>query len=153
MRKTILLFMFLVFVNGLRAQELKHENCDSAETQDEINWCVGNNYRIAEGVMDSVYDAFLAHVGYLRDSGVPDTTDPIIGARRALVQSQKAWLDYRENATKLIKSYFGTGSMANAEAWTYKTKLTLDRIRELELLQSFWNGTKPSAINPNWHLR
>ena len=153
MLKTLFILLSLVVAVGARAQELKHENCNTAGTQEEINWCVGNNYRIAEAVLDSVYRAFVAEVGYRLQNGLPDTTEPIIGAKKALIQSQKAWLEYRDHAASLIEAFFGHGSIGDAEAWTYKTKLTLDGIRELELLKSFWNGTKPNAINPDWRVK
>ena len=124
----------------IKAQEIPHEKCPDNATQEEINYCVARDFKLAEHVLDSVYNVVRTDLSYEHEEGTADYSTPDASIRNALLQSQRSWLKYRDDCSKLVKTFFEGGSMSNAQAWTFKTKLTLDRIRELKFLQKYKYG-------------
>ena len=151
MFKSVAIISLFVFVVTAKAQEIHHEKCPDNATQEEINYRVVRNYKIAEHALDSVYSAVLKDVSYEHEWGSSDTSEPDPNVRRALKRSQKEWLKYRDDESALVRTFFEGGSIADAVAWTYRTELTLDRIRELKLLQEF-RYTK-AVPKPDWEIR
>ncbi len=112
-------------------------------TQEEVNYCVVRNYKIAEHVLDSLYHSVMS-------IDFSDPSEPDTAAKKALIQSQKSWLKYRDDVSELVRTFSDGGSMANAEAWKYRTKLILDRIRELEFFRKYYYGK--TWIKIDWKI-
>lgn len=144
--KLIVLCLTAFMATVAYGQEIPHERCPQNATQEWIDVCVLKNYKIAQAVLDSVYQDALNRISDFTFEGKVDT---FFAARKALIQSQRAWLKYRNACTNLIIGLYLSGSDAHAVAWTYKTKLTLDRIREL----TFFAHSQALFSKPDWRWK
>ena len=144
--KLIVLCLTAFMATVAYGQEIGHERCPENATQEEIDLCVVRNFKIAQEVLDSVYQCALNQMSHFTLDGRVDT---LSAARKALIQSQRAWLEYRNACANLILGMYLSGSSAYAVAWTYKTKLTLDRIREL----TFFLHNRALYAKPDWRWR
>ena len=147
MRKILALASCFFLVLSGKAQEITHENCEGdgskSVTQEEINHCIVGNYKIAEHILDSVYHDALNHISYYTHKG---GTDTFFTVRKAFIKSQQSWVKYRNDATEVIRARYENGSAANEVAWIYKTKMTLERIKELK----FQAYNKTALAKPDW---
>jgi uncharacterized protein YecT (DUF1311 family) len=134
----------------VESQEIFHQQCSELATQKEIDCCVVNNYKIVERMLDSIYNAILFDLSYIHEEGVIDRSEPAPNIKNAIIKSQRSWVKYRNDVSEVIGKLLEGGSIANAWIWTYKTKLSLDRIRELKFLQKFNYGKV--SIEPDWKI-
>lgn len=147
MKTPVILFVLSFFMPfGAKAQQIHHYMCSDNTTQEEMNICVAKNFKIAQQVLDSVYQDALNRLSYRTFEGKTDTD---FVSRKALIHSQDAWLKYRDYVTNLILDQYDNGSAGGAVAWTYKTKLTLDRIREL----TFLVHSRALYSKPDWNWK
>lgn len=93
-------------------------DCRTAKTQREINDCTASELREAGGQLDRSYEKYLkALAGDDRDR---------------LAQAQRAWEQYRDLDCNAAEGTYGAGTMASAESSACKSRLTRQRVEELD---------------------
>ena len=115
---------------GAIAQEL---NCNNPQTQLEMNYCSGLDYKKADQRLNQVYRRLRPEVPTAR--------------RQYLVNTQLAWIKFRDTDCELARSQFEGGSIAPLIQNTCLTDATDKRSGELE---TYYNGLVPQAAGSDY---
>lgn len=111
-------------------------DCENAVTQQDMNRCAGLEYEQADGALNAQWKK-TAQVMKQRDADHGDAFDDgRDGYFQTLLDSQRAWLQYRDKHCKNEGYLFRGGSMEPLMVSTCKTRLTKLRTGELRELES-----------------
>ena len=95
-------------------------DCSTAKTQMEINRCAQNEFETADKELNEVYKKLSVKL---------DGDNKLI-----LIQSQRKWVDFRDEYCKVYSSVYKGGSIASSAVFNCKTETTRARIKELKTL-------------------
>ncbi|WP_128547581.1 lysozyme inhibitor LprI family protein [Larkinella soli] len=95
-------------------------NCDSAQTQSELNLCAQMRFQKADDELNSIYKQLMALL--------PKED------RTMLVQAQRQWIVYRDAHSKIYEKMYEGGSMMPMAVLNCKEETTQSRIGELKTL-------------------
>lgn len=115
---------------GAIAQDL---NCNSPQTQAEMNYCSGLDYEKADRKLNQVYQRLQ-----------PELTT---ANRQYLVNAQRAWIKFRDSDCELARSQFEGGSIAPLIQNTCLTEATDQRTRHLGI---YYSGLVPQAVGGDY---
>lgn len=102
-------------------------NCADPQAQVEMNLCAGRAFERADADLNREYRE---HVSRARAADAePGRTGP--GRHQALLESQRAWLRYRDTECERMTLQYWGGSIAPLIHATCRTDLTRARIAQL----------------------
>lgn len=111
-------------------------NCDDPQVQQEMNWCAGRDFEIADDRLNSQWRE-VAALMKARDADFAtygadhDTRE---GFYESLLEAQRGWLRYRDAHCRVEGYEFRGGSMEALLVNTCKARLTRMRTEELRQL-------------------
>lgn len=97
-------------------------NCDSAQTQVELNLCAHMRFQKADQELNALYKQLM--------SLLPADQKPLV------VQAQRQWLSYRDAHCATYEKLYAGGSMLPMVVSACKEETTLNRVNELKALLS-----------------
>ncbi len=105
-------------------------DCTDPQVQMEMNYCAGEAYKAADARLNAVYKKAMAAMkqidGYLDEDQR--------GAADALREAQRAWIPFRDKACEAEGYLVSGGSMQPLIIYECLTKLTGQRIGQLNFL-------------------
>ena len=110
--------------------------CANPQTQAAMTECAGIEYRRADAVMTEAWKATNARMKQ-RDAANP-TRGGGFGYAAALLESQRAWLRFRDTQCVVEGGRYAGGSMQPMVQAQCRTRLTRDRTRQLR--DMMWQG-------------
>jgi uncharacterized protein YecT (DUF1311 family) len=106
---------------ALKAEQAKEgKDCANAKSQYEDNVCTAETAKAADSNLSAFYDNLKSILGS------ENRTD--------LQESQNAWLQYRTKTCDAVFDFYKDGTIRNAEQARCQTRLTRQRIRDLDYL-------------------
>ena len=110
-------------------------NCDDPMVQQEMNWCAGQEYEVADAELNAQWKVTAAAMKQ-RDVewagiGSPDQRP---GFFKSLLEAQRGWLRYRDAHCRVDGYTARGGSLEPLLVATCKTRLTRLRTAELKEL-------------------
>lgn len=103
------------------------QNCEDPQDQRTMNHCASERLQVADGELNAAYNKARAYMREL-DSA---STAGMKGAAIALRDAQRAWIVFRDKACASDGFRFRGGTMEPLVVATCKTRLTLQRTKEL----------------------
>lgn len=97
-------------------------NCDSAQTQVELNLCAQMRFQKADQELNAVYKQLMNLLPADR--------------KQLVVQAQRQWLTYRDTHCAIYEKLYQGGSMLPMVVSSCKEETTLSRTNELKTLLS-----------------
>ncbi|MDH6265715.1 uncharacterized protein YecT (DUF1311 family) [Rhizobium sp. SG_E_25_P2] len=135
-RKTIALIsmaMAAIAVPAL-AQDAPDVDCNNAQTQMEMNYCVEQDFDKADAALNKAYKRAMASQKKV-DADVKETMgEESIGAVAALKKAQRAWIDYRDGQCDGLGFQARGGTMEPMLVMGCKAELSTARAKELDTL-------------------
>lgn len=111
-------------------------NCDDPQVQQEMNWCAGRDFAIADTALNDQWRETSAKMK-ARDASLEDnpyTRDTRPGWYASLLEAQRAWLTYRDAHCRVDGYAMRGGSAEALLVATCKTALTNVRTEQLRQL-------------------
>ncbi|MGG7516534.1 lysozyme inhibitor LprI family protein [Allorhizobium undicola] len=108
-------------------------NCTDPQTQQDMNFCAGEDYNRADRDLNRIYKRAMAWAEE-QDTYWKDTDEDKVGAVNALKKAQRAWIDYRDGHCDTYGFQARGGSMEPQLVASCLTDLTKARTRELQEL-------------------
>ncbi|MDQ0457153.1 lysozyme inhibitor LprI family protein [Rhizobium paknamense] len=124
--------LLLSLAGAAQAQQPKF-NCTDPQTQQDMNFCAGEDYGRADKDLNRVYKRAIAWAQE-QDAYWKDTDEEKVGAVEALKKAQRAWIDYRDGHCDAYGFQARGGSMEPQLVASCMTDLTKARTRELQAL-------------------
>jgi len=106
-------------------------NAAFSQSQLELNNNAKLKFEKKDQELKNTYNAIIA---LLRKRESDDTTEERI-EERIFVQTQEKWLEYRDACSDAYAKFYEGGSMSDLVIYDCKTRLTIDRLKELKLFQ------------------
>lgn len=106
--------------------------CASPQTQTQMTQCAGQAYASADATMSRQWKLTYAAMKSL--DGKDKSRGGGFGYAAALLESQRAWLKYRDTQCVISAGEFAGGSMQPMAAAQCKARLTQARTKELKAL-------------------
>ncbi len=112
-----------------RAQDtpMSDVNCDTAETQAELDTCASLDFQAADSDLDAAYRAAMARLQAI-DEALPQDEQ---GAVAALVAAEQAWIAFRDQACAAEGFTVHGGSMEPMVVMECRTRLSAARAEDL----------------------
>ena len=114
------------------AQDKTKINCDSAQTQTDMNMCAEINYKKADKELNTVYKDLMKKIRDNEDSTDAETFAHDKKYENAVIQAQKKWLEYRDSFAHIWELKYEGGSMGPMMYFGELTRLTRSQIKELQ---------------------
>ena len=108
-------------------------NCDNAMTQMDINACMAQDYRTADGELNRQWVLNVA-AAKAQDKTRIAQTDKRPGYYATLLESQRAWLKFRDTQCVVEGGQYAGGSMQGMVVTQCKTRMTRARTAQLSSL-------------------
>ncbi len=110
-------------------------NCDDPQVQQEMNWCAGRDFEVADERLNAQWEA-TSKVMKQRDAEWAEigSADTRPGFFRSLLEAQRGWLRYRDAHCRLDGYTARGGSLEPLLFSTCKARLTRMRTEELKEL-------------------
>lgn len=112
-------------------------NCDDPKTQQEMNWCAGQDYEASDAAMNAQW-RIAREAMKMRDAGFAQQDgrqfDKREGWFASLLESQRGWLRYRDAQCRAEGYKARGGSLESLLALTCKSVLTQARTQQLRAL-------------------
>lgn len=115
-----LITILLIMVCSNRVYSQSKIDCSKATTQTEINTCSQNEYIAADKELNDIYRKVIGKLNTQQ--------------KFSLIQSQKKWIVFRDDYSKIYDLVYKGGSMATSAVVRCKTDVTRARITELKTL-------------------
>lgn len=131
-----------IFTSMVYPQYLPKINCDSAETQEELNICAKQKFDSSDAELNRIYVKILAKIRdeqkEAKDDGYGEVLKQFQESERSLIDAEKKWLSFRVVYSKVYAEIYKGGSMAPMKTYDCARELTEHRIEELKkLLEEF----------------
>ena len=110
-------------------------NCDDPQVQQEMNWCAGRDFEVADERLNAQWKETVA-VMQARDAewAEYDSSDTRPGFFESLREAQRGWLRYRDAHCRVDGYTARGGSLEPLLVATCKARLTRMRTEELREL-------------------
>lgn len=135
-RKTIALISMAMAAIAMPAlaQDAPDVDCNNAQTQMEMNYCVEQDFDKADAALNKAYKRAMASQKKV-DADVKETMgEESIGAVAALKKAQRAWIDYRDGQCDGLGFQARGGTMEPMLVMGCKAELSTARAKELDTL-------------------
>jgi uncharacterized protein YecT (DUF1311 family) len=135
-RKTIALISVAMAAIAMPAlaQDAPDVDCNNAQTQMEMNYCVEQDFDKADAALNKAYKRAMASQKKV-DADVKETMgEESIGAVAALKKAQRAWIDYRDGQCDGLGFQARGGTMEPMLVMGCKAELSTARAKELDTL-------------------
>ena len=130
--------MLSVFMFVAAAAAQQAPDCTDPQTQADMNICSARSYRAADALMSRQYEAVAARMKKM-DSNLDQTYDDRPGYFAAFLDSQRAWLKFRD-AHCIVEGYYARGgTMEPLLVNTCFEELTKQRTEQLQSLDKLFN--------------
>lgn len=107
-------------------------NCEAPATQAELNYCAHQEYKQADEILNLLWEQAAENAKNMDAAGGPDDGRP--GYLETLLDGQRKWLAYRDAHCRMAGYEARSGSMEPMLVSMCLTRMTRQRIAELELL-------------------
>ncbi len=150
MKIKYLAFLIVICFSKLYAQEsykfsndTVYVNCDSLNTQFELNQCSGENVFIAQNIFYNTWHKVLDELQKRKERVANDTiedslkkvfTEDEARLSKAILENQDKWKDYYETSLHIPEILYNGGSMMPMQVSGCKRYLLQQRIKELNFL-------------------
>ena len=131
------MILALLLAAAVAAQQ--QPDCKDPETQADMNICAGRAFKAADAVMNRAYDVVVARMKRL-DKSVDRTYDDRPGYYAALLDSQRAWLKFRDSYCVVEGYYVRGGTMEPMVVSGCYEELTKQRTEQLQELDKMYDG-------------
>ncbi len=110
-------------------------DCNFADQlpQQGMNFCAAEDFRAADQELNAVYKRVRAYMKQT-DKDVAEWNEDLVGAEKALLKAQRAWIDYRDGQCEDEGFKARGGSLEPLLVATCMADLTRRRTKELEAL-------------------
>ena len=98
--------------------------------QQGLNYCGWEEFSEADETLNQVYKQVRKYVRTL-DKDYAENDSNLVGAEKALLKAQRAWIDYRDGQCELAGFYARGGSLETLLVANCQTELTRQRTKEL----------------------
>jgi len=130
--------MLSVFMLVVAAAAQQAPDCKDPQTQSDMNICSGRAYRAADAAMVVQYNLVAARMKKM-DLNLDQTYDDRPGYFAAFLDSQRAWLKFRDAACVVEGYYARGGTMEPLLVNTCFEELTKQRTEQLQSLDKLFN--------------
>jgi len=134
MRRTILAIVLFIPLSFAYAQTKISVNCDSAETQVEMNFCAEQGFKEADKELNSVYKQLMQVLRSKRNTTDSEQVAYNKKLENAVIQAQKRWLEFRDSSANIWKVKYEGGSVMPVIYYGVMASLTKAQTRELQEL-------------------
>ncbi len=121
---------FLFALSSFPAAAVQDVDCEEAQTQAEITYCAGEDFKTADKELNKVYGEAMAAMKQI-DANLDDIAK---GAADSLKAAQRLWISYRDKACDTYGYLARGGSMEPMLILNCRTDLTINRTEELDAL-------------------
>jgi uncharacterized protein YecT (DUF1311 family) len=116
------------------AQDAPDVDCENAQTQMEMNFCVEQDFDKADAALNKAYKRAMASQKKM-DADIEESMGAdSVGAVAALKKAQRAWIDYRDGQCEGIGFQARGGTMEPMLMMGCKAELSTVRAKELDEL-------------------
>ena len=129
----------LLLAAAVAAQPQPETDCKDPQTQSDMNICAGRAFKAADAVMNRAYDVVVERMKRL-DKSVDRTYDDRPGYYAALLDSQRAWLKFRDSYCVVEGYYVRGGTMEPMVVSACYEELTKQRTEQLQELDKMYDG-------------
>ena len=123
----------LIVLGAAAAAQTGMSNCQTATTQQEMNWCAAEDFARTEAQMNLQFEATTRQLRE-RDAQWNQPLDKRPGHLTSLLLSQRGWKQYRDAQCQAEALRFRGGSIEPYVTASCKARLTRQRIGELRAL-------------------
>ena len=120
----------LPFVPQANAEDDPAIDCDNAQTQQEMNFCAGQDFDKADAALNMAWKKAKAAMTEA-DKSVAEFDAAQVGAVDSLVKAQRGWIDYRDGQCEDYAFQSRGGTMEPLLLMSCKADLTKIRTKEL----------------------
>ncbi len=139
MKHIIFAIILLIPFSFAYAQTKSTVNCDSVETQTEMNFCAEQGFREADKELNSVYKQLMQVLRSERNTTDSEQVAYSKKLENAVIQAQKKWLEFRDSSANIWRVKYEGGSVMPVIYYGVMTSLTKAQTREL---QELFNDSK-----------
>ncbi len=139
MKHLIFAIILLIPLSFAYAQTKITVNCDSAETQVEMNFCAEQGFREADKELNSVYKQLMQVLRSKRNTTDSEQVAYNKKLENSVIQAQKRWLEFRDSSANIWRVKYEGGSVMPVIYYGVMTSLTKAQTREL---QELFNDSK-----------
>ena len=134
-----MLSLLIAAAAAVAAQPQPQLDCKDPQTQSDMNICSGLAFKAADAVMTSAYEIVVARMKKM-DKGFDRTYDSRPGYYQALLDSQRAWLKFRDSYCVVEGYYVRGGTMEPMVVSGCYEQLTKQRTEQLRELDKMYDG-------------
>ena len=127
----------LLIAAAVAAQQ--QPDCKDPVTQQDMNICSARDFRAADALMNREYEVVVARMKKM-DQTLDRTIDSRPGYYQALLDSQRAWLKFRDSYCVVEGYYVRGGSMEPMVVSSCYEELTKQRTEQLRNLDKMYDG-------------
>ena len=132
MRYTIIVTIIVFSISFANSQSKVKINCDSAETQREMNICAEQSFKDADKELNAVYKQLMQALRSSNDDSDSQAALYNKNLINSVIQAQKKWLEYRDSFANVWKAKYDGGSMMPLVYFGSLTSLTKSQTKELK---------------------
>jgi uncharacterized protein YecT (DUF1311 family) len=114
-------------------------NCNDAVTTNERAYCNKLDFEAADTKLNTMYSQLNNLAKSYFATYNPNSKQMDNGVSETLLISQRAWIKYRDENCKYYYATYYPGTEANIILEQCKTRMTIERTKELEKEFQFWS--------------